>query len=89
VNALEQAINEIDLEKIRDVMLYLDWRWVTVKDTPTVDDMKACIYRLYNSFDHLPADTESVASGGFRVVRGETFVRVSFEVDSGYGRKTL
>lgn len=69
---LEEIISEFDFYKVRDVMLYLDWRWAFINATPQISEMKDWVRQLsepaFKFFKEKPSQKKySTASGGFEI----------------------
>lgn len=88
---IEQVLTEFNFEKVRKVMLALDWRWVTSKENgvPSVYEIirsarEYCVEAV-NGTEKNGGILYSVASGGLRasavIDEGELFLRLSFEVE--------
>jgi hypothetical protein len=89
-NEIEGVVNQLDIHKIRLVMEFLEWEWVTSLGLPTQADIYDIAYSLledaYNGFDNTPYPC-IIEWGGLEascsLVEGRYVFRVAFVISEG------
>lgn len=92
-SAIDNLLDQIDWQKIREVMLMLGWKWASFKHgdmrTPCIDELRGTASRL--TLDSIQRSVKSgkedyTGTGGIavraRVIGDDIKVEVSFELDS-------
>ena len=69
---LEEIIEHFEFSKVRDIMLYLNWQWAYINDTPQISEMKNWVRELskyaFDSMRNNPKQKEyTTGSGGFEI----------------------
>lgn len=78
------ALNNMNFEKIEQVMNFLDWGWGKDLSVPSIDEMKDTCDELFMVVlqDHVKEGKRSSAStGGFKVEVWENSVSIEFVLD--------
>jgi hypothetical protein len=66
---IETILEEVEFDKIRSVMIYLNWTWGLNREQPSIDKLKNVAKKLLESVWDMPEDNESsmcwTGTGGF------------------------
>lgn len=68
LTAFKSAMKDFDFQKMRKMMLIVDWEWALCDGTPTVDQLKESAERMFERLQTTP-DMEWIESGGMRLSR--------------------
>ena len=89
IKVLNEIMDNFDFEKIRKVMVALNWKWAGAKGdengVPTIDEIKQGAANLLWDLANDPKN-KAIATGGFRVEKdfldpNDPWVQLSFRVE--------
>ena len=82
---LDSIMDNFDFEKVHDTMLALDWRWASIGDVPTVEEIEDEAARLL--WDVVNADDyDVIATGGLEASKdfsdyNDPFIQLRFTLE--------
>jgi hypothetical protein len=81
---IEDIMNDFDFDKVRKVMVVLNWHWSQVEQTPTVDEMKRTARRLLRDLCEND-EIDFVSTGGFEASKRDGGLELRFIAEEAWG----
>ena len=82
---MDECIKYFDFEKVRKVMEFLDWKWQSSEDSPSIGELVLYVQNFLNrTYEKLDLNKEesvySLESGGFKLIATKSKDEIDFEV---------
>lgn len=81
---IDDIIDEFDFERVRKVMIMLNWQWAQTADVPSVLEMKKTARNLLRRMCE-ESDLDFYGTGGFEVIRSDQGLELRFVVAETWG----